>query len=64
MNNKAEAIKEIIRLKERVMMESQSAIRQAESMLENMRHTYKKAMEDKLYLQEQLIEELKKGSKN
>ena len=63
MTHKIEAIKEVIRLKEQVMRESQTQIRQAQAILENMQEIYRKAMEDKLYLQQQLIEELEKAQK-
>lgn len=62
MSEKIKALEETIHLKENVMRECQTQIRQAQSILENMNDKYKRAMEDKLYLQQQLIEELKKGS--
>lgn len=64
MNGKIEAIQETIKLKDQILIECQAQIRQAQGILENMSDRYKRALEDKLYLQQQLIEELKKGSQN
>lgn len=60
MSEKIKAIRETLRLKDQILIECQAQIRQAHSILENMSDRYKRAMEDKLYLQEQLIEELQK----
>lgn len=61
--NKVKALKEIINLKEIMMMESQAQIRQAEKIVETMKRIYTKASEDRAHLQKQLIDELEKNAK-
>lgn len=60
MSEKIKELQEAIKLKDEVLIECQAQIRQAHSILESMSDKYKRAMEGKLYLQQQLIEELKK----
>jgi hypothetical protein len=55
MNEKMEALKEAIRIQSYIMMDAQSAIRDAEATLETMKKKYKRAMEEKLELQAKLI---------
>jgi hypothetical protein len=57
MNQNIKAIEEVIKLKEEIMIESQTQIRQAQDILERMRKVYKRAMEDKIYLQDSLLKE-------
>lgn len=54
---KQKALKESIKIYEGIMIESQSQIRQAETVLEKMQKEYKRAMQEKSDLMDQLIEE-------
>ena len=58
--DKQKALQESIKLWEGIMVETQSQIRQAENILENASKEYKRAMQEKSYLQDKLIEENEK----
>jgi len=55
--DKQKALQESIKLWEGIMIETQTQIRQAETILEKMQKEYKRAMQEKSYLQDKLIEE-------
>jgi hypothetical protein len=57
---KIKALQDSIKLQEGIMIESQAQIRQAHDILEKMGKEYKRAMEEKLNLQQRLIDELQK----
>ena len=58
--DKQKALQESIKLWEDIMVETQSQIRQAENILERASKEYKRAMQEKSYLQDKLIEENEK----
>jgi len=58
--DKQKALQESIKLWEGIMIETQSQIRQAENILEKASKEYKRAMQEKSYLQDRLIEENEK----
>lgn len=60
LTDKQKALQESIKLWEGIMIETQNQIRQAESILEKASKEYKRAMQEKSYLQDQLIEENEK----
>lgn len=61
--SKIDSLRESINMQENIMMESQASIRQAHAVLEKMNFQYKRALEQKIHLQEKLIEELQKPNK-
>jgi hypothetical protein len=60
---KIESLRESIKMQDDIMIESQASIRQAHATLERMNIQYKRALEQKIHLQERLIEELQKPKK-
>ena len=58
--DRIKGLEDAIKLQEGIMIETQTMIRQAEDILQKMKPRYQRAMEEKINLQDKLIEEMKK----
>jgi hypothetical protein len=61
--DKVKVLQESIKLQEGVMIDTQTQIRLAHDMLDRNQKAYKRAMEEKINLQDKLIQELQKIKK-
>lgn len=64
MNEKLKGLHEAIKIQESIMATSQTRIREAKVIFDEMELAYKRAMEEKIYLQSAMVDELLKESEN